>query len=106
MGASLRLEFKPRFEDLWKELGAAKAILAGLVGVGAGDEPTRLQADGRSKLHRTELRAMLESATRYHRDVAPGRWVIEGKRGRERWEVIVEPDEALELLVVVTAYPV
>jgi hypothetical protein len=53
-----------------------------------------------------ELRAMLEAATGYHKDVAPGRWVIEAKRGREAWEVIVEPDESLKILVVITAYPV
>jgi hypothetical protein len=32
--------------------------------------------------------------------------VIEAKRGREAWEVIVEPDESLKILVVITAYPV
>lgn len=47
---------------------------------------------------------MLQAATAYHKDVAPGRWVIEAKHGRERWEVIVEPDESLKILVVVTAY--
>jgi hypothetical protein len=49
---------------------------------------------------------MLETATGYRRDVAPGRWVIEAKRGRTPWEVIVEPDRSLEILVVITAYPV
>ena len=48
---------------------------------------------------------MLEAATGFRRDVAPGRWVIEGKRGRTPWEVIVEPDHSLEILVVITAYP-
>ena len=52
-----------------------------------------------------DLRAMLEVAAGYRRDVAPGRWIIETKRDRDRWEVIVEPDESLQLLVVVTAYP-
>jgi len=49
---------------------------------------------------------MLEAASGYRKDVAPGRWVIEAKRGRQRWEVIVEPDEALNMLVVITAYAV
>jgi hypothetical protein len=53
-----------------------------------------------------EVRAMLEGASRYRKDVAAGRWVIEAKRGRQRWEVIVEPDEALNLLVIITAYEV
>lgn len=52
-----------------------------------------------------DLRAMLEAATGYHEDVAPDRWVIETKRGRQRWEVIVEPDDSLKILVVITAYP-
>lgn len=53
-----------------------------------------------------DLRAMLEDATGYRRDVAPGRWVIDAKRGRQGWEVIVEPDESLKMLVVITAYAV
>ncbi len=53
-----------------------------------------------------DLRAMLEAATRYRKDVAPGRWVIEAKRGRHPWELIVEPDESLRILVVITAYAV
>jgi hypothetical protein len=48
---------------------------------------------------------MLEAATGHHKDVAPGRWVIEAKRGRVPWEVIVEPDHNLKILVVITAYP-
>jgi len=52
-----------------------------------------------------DLRGMLEAATGYRKDIAPGRWVIEAKRGRAPWEVIVEPDPSLETLVVITAYP-
>lgn len=52
-----------------------------------------------------ELRTMLEAARGYRKDVAPGRWIIETKRGRRAWEVIVEPDETLGFLVVITAYP-
>jgi hypothetical protein len=52
-----------------------------------------------------DLRAMLEGASGYRKDVAPGRWIISVKRARDPWEVIVEPDESLRLLVVVTAYP-
>jgi len=53
-----------------------------------------------------DLRTMLEKAKRYHPDVVEGRWVIETKHRRRRWEVIVEPDAEAKLLVVVTAYPV
>jgi hypothetical protein len=53
-----------------------------------------------------ELRDMLESATGYREDVLDGRWVIETRRSRRAWEVIVEPDVHEELLVVITAYQV
>jgi hypothetical protein len=52
-----------------------------------------------------DLRAMLETAVRHRKDVVPGRWIIEGRRGGKAWEVIVEPDESLAILVVITAYP-
>lgn len=53
-----------------------------------------------------DLRAMLEKATGYQSDVVEGRWIVHTKHNRRKWEVIVEPDEQEELLVVVTAYPV
>lgn len=53
-----------------------------------------------------DLRAMLEKAHGYRPDVVEGRWVIETRHRRRRWEVIVEPDSAAQLLVVMTAYPV
>jgi len=52
-----------------------------------------------------DLRAMLQVAGRYRRDVVLGRWVIETRHKRRPWEVVVEPDGRLELLVVITAYP-
>ncbi len=54
----------------------------------------------------TDLRAMLESATGYRRDVVEGRWVIQAKHNRQPWEIIVEPDADASLLVFVTAYMV
>jgi len=53
-----------------------------------------------------DLRRMMERATGYHRDVVEGRWAIETRHRRQRWQVIVEPDFTAELLVVITAYPV
>lgn len=53
-----------------------------------------------------ELRTMLTNARSFRVDVVPGRWVIETSHLRRRWEIVVEPDGELELLVVVTAYPV
>jgi hypothetical protein len=52
-----------------------------------------------------DLRGMLEAATGYRKGIAPGRWVIEAKRGRTPLDVIVEPDRSLEILVAITAYP-
>ena len=52
-----------------------------------------------------DLREMLELADGYRRDIIEGRWVIEARHHRKAWEVIVEPDTAAKLLVVVTAYP-
>jgi hypothetical protein len=35
-----------------------------------------------------------------------GEEVVEATRGRQSWEIIVEPDESLKILVVITAYAV
>jgi hypothetical protein len=53
-----------------------------------------------------DLRQMLETARGYRPDVVEGRWIIETNHRRRLWEVIVEPDELDDLLVVITAYPV
>ena len=49
---------------------------------------------------------MLEHAGSHREDILEGRFVIDARHGRGPWEVIVEPDEVRELLVVITAYPV
>jgi hypothetical protein len=49
---------------------------------------------------------MLEYATGLRVDIVDGRWVVETWHARSPWEVIVEPDEEIQLLIVVTAYPV
>ena len=51
-----------------------------------------------------DLRAMLDEARSYRPDAAAGRWVIEARRGRRNWEIIVEPDADLGVLVIITAY--
>jgi hypothetical protein len=51
------------------------------------------------------MMSMLHRARTYRRDVVPGRWVIVTSHRRKPWEVIVEPDTAAALLVVITAYP-
>lgn len=53
-----------------------------------------------------DLRGMLERATGLREDIVDGRWLVETWHRGKPWAVIVEPDAELQLLVVVTAYPV
>jgi hypothetical protein len=53
-----------------------------------------------------DLRRMLSAASDFRVDAVPYRWVIETRHRRRQWEVVVEPDADVQLLVVVTAYPV
>ena len=53
-----------------------------------------------------DLRQMLEDASGLRPDVEEGRWVVTARLRRRAWEIIVEPDEAERVLVVITAYPV
>ena len=53
-----------------------------------------------------DLRRMLEHADEHRADILEGRFVIEARHAGTSWEVIVEPDELRQLLVVITAYPV
>ena len=53
-----------------------------------------------------ELREMLQRASVCYPDFMEGRWVIASRLGGHPWLVIVEPDEAAKVLVVITAYPV
>ncbi|MBA3886126.1 MAG: hypothetical protein H0X67_10405 [Acidobacteria bacterium] len=53
-----------------------------------------------------DLRHMLEYAMGHRADILAGRFVIETRHAGTGWEVILEPDEVRQLLVVITAYPV
>ena len=53
-----------------------------------------------------DLRLMLESSRGRRRDVVEGRWILFTSHEGRPWEVIVEPEDEIERLVVVTAYPV
>jgi hypothetical protein len=53
-----------------------------------------------------DLRAMMERASAIRPDVVEGRWVVEARYRRKRWEIIVEPDETGRLIVAITAYTV
>jgi len=52
-----------------------------------------------------DVRQMLEDASSLRPDVEEGRWVVTTRHRRRAWEIIVEPDEAEHVLVVITAYP-
>ena len=52
----------------------------------------------------TDLRQMLEDATGFQPDHELGRWIIQTRHAGLPWEVVVEPIEGEQLLVVVTAY--
>jgi hypothetical protein len=51
-----------------------------------------------------DLRQMLDNAQSWKPDVPAGRFVIECPFRRRKWHVIVEPDAAERLIVVITAY--
>ncbi|MGN6727926.1 MAG: hypothetical protein ACTHLZ_18550 [Tepidisphaeraceae bacterium] len=52
------------------------------------------------------LREMLEAAAAWRPDNISGRFAIDCRYNGELWQVIVEPDETTETLVVVTAFPI
>lgn len=52
-----------------------------------------------------DLRLMMENASSFHEDEEPGRYVVETRHKAQPWEVVLEPDAADRLLVVITAYP-
>jgi len=56
------------------------------------------------KFTEIELRRMMEHATNFRPDYKEGRWVVETRFRRQRWEVIVEPIPEEERLEVVTAF--
>jgi hypothetical protein len=53
-----------------------------------------------------ELRLMMNRAGSLRRDVVPGRWVAVTRHRKRRWEVVIEPDDDAQRIVVITAYPV
>lgn len=51
-----------------------------------------------------DLRAMLTDTSGRRKSAAEGRYVITSRFRHEDWEIVVEPDEACQLLIVITAY--
>ena len=64
------------------------------------------QGDSISRSRREAAELSSESSMAYRRDIAEGRWVIQARLGRRRWEVIVEPAFSAGVLLVITAYPI
>ena len=52
----------------------------------------------------TDLRHMLDSATGFRPSVTSGRFVITCPFNAQVWEVVVEPDEPSQTLLIITAY--
>lgn len=53
-----------------------------------------------------DLRRMMEHAETWRPDILEGRFVVDARHGGGAWEIIAEPDELRQQLVVITAYPV
>jgi hypothetical protein len=51
-----------------------------------------------------DLRLMFETAIQLRAGRLDGRWIVETVHQLESWEIIVEPDHADRVIVVVTAY--
>jgi len=58
------------------------------------------------RFNESDLREMLEDAGACEPNAIPGRWKIATHWRGESWEIVVEPDEFLRRVVVVTAYAV
>jgi hypothetical protein len=53
-----------------------------------------------------ELRMMIEVADDLRPGSSVGRWLVETTHHGNAWEVVVEPDELDQVIVVITAYKV
>lgn len=53
-----------------------------------------------------DLRIMIDDADGIRVGSRIGRWVIKTTHNDDAWEVVVEPDERDEVIVVITAYKV
>jgi hypothetical protein len=51
-----------------------------------------------------DLRLMFEAAITVRAGRLDGRWIVKTVHQREPWEIVVEPDHADRVIVVVTAY--
>ncbi|HUT56744.1 MAG TPA: DUF4258 domain-containing protein [Phycisphaerae bacterium] len=68
--------------------------------------PHVLRRMAQRRFGETDLRGMLTRPAACAEDVEQGRWILSANWEGESWEVVVEPDPAIQRLVVVTAYRV
>ena len=52
-----------------------------------------------------DLRSMMASGMDLREDDEAGRWVVGTTHESRPWDVIVQPDEDAQLLIIITAYP-
>lgn len=69
----------------------------------SGHAELRMEQRGVSEV---DVRSMLQGARGHSPSVVPGRFVIDAAHAGRPWVLIVEPDPAERLLVVVTVYQV
>lgn len=77
-----------------------------MVGLGPGIQFSPPEENGHRGFSETDLRTMLEQASRLRQDRDPERWIVETTLNHRGWQVIVEPDTIDRLIVVITAFPV
>jgi hypothetical protein len=53
-----------------------------------------------------DLRLMMENPNGLRFGGSVGRWIVETVHLGEAWEVVVEPDELEQVIIVITAYKV
>jgi hypothetical protein len=53
-----------------------------------------------------DVSSMLMKARTIRGDIGAGRWIVSAFHHQRRWEIILEPDIAERLLLVITVYPV
>lgn len=56
------------------------------------------------RFNEIDLRQMLDAATGYRPAATEGRFVILARYDGKDWEIVVEPDEFTQQLLVITAY--
>jgi hypothetical protein len=61
---------------------------------------------GQRDFNAADIRIMLEDASAIVPDAEPGRWLVLTKFRGVAWNVILEPDQAESIIVVITAFEV